>query len=280
MKNRDNNNNLVIGELPRLHAVTIDGLIFHEEPDIFRVKELIDELSESGILNHPPVVMNVNNFGKKIIIDGANRITALQKMGLKRIIVQEVNIPEPRLKLDRWHHVLEKIHPSILLDFANSIDGLKLKKSSSITSHKYLFCIRFSENNFYYAFGYDDLIKQIRQLKKFTECFKNHSYRDRVSYTNLNYLRNNYRRFSALIMYRPLTVDQVVRTALKGVTLPSGITRFLLPKRALHCNIRLDFLQKEISLDEINQEFDDFITNKIRNKRIRFYREPTFHFDD
>ncbi|MEE9189331.1 MAG: ParB N-terminal domain-containing protein [Candidatus Neomarinimicrobiota bacterium] len=280
MKNRINNNNLVIGELPLLCVVNIDEILFHEEPDLYRVDGLINELTESALLKHPPVVTNSNNVDKKILIDGANRVTALQKMGLKRIIVQVVNIPEPRLKLDCWHHVLEDISPRALLDFAYSIDGIKLIKSSSHTSEGYLFSIRFSENTLYNAFGHADLMHQMEQLKKFVESFKNHPYRDRVSYTNLEYLKKNYQRFSALITYRHLTIDQVISMAMKGVTLPSGITRFLLPKRALHCNIKLNVLQQEKSLKELNQEFDKFIMNKIRNKRIRFYHEPTFHFDD
>ena len=66
----------------------------------------------------------------------------------------------------------------------------------------------------------------------------------------------------------------------QNVLLPSGVTRVLLPKRALRFNMRLDILRSRLSTEEKNLLLDETIQQKIADKRIRFYRESTFSFDE
>ncbi len=61
---------------------------------------------------------------------------------------------------------------------------------------------------------------------------------------------------------------------------PSGITRVLLPKRALCFNLQLEILRVGLSLEEKEAWLQQTIREKVAAKSIRFYREPTFSFDE
>jgi hypothetical protein len=104
--------------------------------------------------------------------------------------------------------------------------------------------------------------------------------RDRVSYTNMSDLAKHYRDFSALVCYKAFTKDEVLTLSLEGRKFPSGVTRFSIPKRALYFDLPLSFLEGEGSAETKQAELDEIIRGKIRDKKIRFYVEPTFIFDD
>ena len=77
----ENNKTLKIGELPELHIVGLDDVVLHEDPDMERVARLVDRFSADGILKNPPVVGRRKGH-RRIVLDGANRITALRKLGV------------------------------------------------------------------------------------------------------------------------------------------------------------------------------------------------------
>jgi hypothetical protein len=64
------------------------------------------------------------------------------------------------------------------------------------------------------------------------------------------------------------------------VHFPHGITRFSVPKRALSFNLPLSLLQGEGTHEEKHILLQLHMLDKIRNRRIKFYEEPTFYFDD
>jgi len=101
-----------------------------------------------------------------------------------------------------------------------------------------------------------------------------------VSYTNLEHLKNNYSQFCALIVFRKLTKDELVEVTNNGMRIPSGITRIIMPKRALRINVPLDILRFDVSAEQKNYWLQNRINEQIRDKSIRFYHEPTFLFDE
>ncbi len=76
----EKNGDLKIGELPELHIVGLDDIVLHEDPDMERVARLVDRFSADGILKNPPVVGRSKGH-RRIVLDGANRVTALRKLG-------------------------------------------------------------------------------------------------------------------------------------------------------------------------------------------------------
>ena len=62
--------------------------------------------------------------------------------------------------------------------------------------------------------------------------------------------------------------------------MPTGITRHIIPARALRVNIPLDLLQADIPLAEKNAWWHERVKAKLADNQIRFYQESTYLFDE
>jgi hypothetical protein len=93
-------------------------------------------------------------------------------------------------------------------------------------------------------------------------------------------LVRNYRNFTALLTFRPFTLEDLQELTHWDRRVPSGVTRILLPKRALRFNLQLEMLRAGLSVEEKEEWLQQTILEKVGDKSIRFYREPTFFFDE
>ena len=70
------------------------------------------------------------------------------------------------------------------------------------------------------------------------------------------------------------------RIAESGERLPSGVTRFLPPRRVLGFDLPLSFLATDLPLSEKRRRFEAIVAERFESGRVRFYAEPTIVFDD
>lgn len=297
-KNDVKNDALKIGELPKLHIIAIEDVVLHEDPDIERVTRLVDRLSADGILKNPPVVASTAGNSKRIVLDGANRLTALIKLGLPHVLVQEIDLQDRGLDIDCWHHAIEHLTREEILIHADQTDGVKVvyggaeqraeqrgeedgeEDREETAASDFLCRVAFADGESVVFKGSEILLERIQQLQQFTHVYQKFAYLDRVSYTNLDDLRRNYMHFTALISFGRFTKDDLITLTNAEVRVPSGITRVLLPKRALRFNLQLEMLSASLSLEEKEKWLQESIREKVNDKSIRFYREPTFFFDE
>lgn len=274
------NGNLKIGELPELHIVGLEEVVLHEDPDMERVARLVDRFSADGVLKNPPVVGRSKGH-RRIVLDGANRITALRKLGYAHVLVQELDLFHPGLSLGTWHHAIESMSAEELLDHAASIPGVTVAADAEPAhSIPKLARFLFPTGRTVSLEGADDLDERVVQLHKLTKPYHRFALFDRVSYTNLDDLTRNYRNFTALLTFGPVSLEDLQDLTHWDRRVPSGVTRVLLPKRALRFNLQLEMLRAGLSLEDKESWLQQTILDKVADKSIRFYREPTFFFDE
>ncbi|UCF77877.1 MAG: hypothetical protein JSW03_07120 [Candidatus Eiseniibacteriota bacterium] len=279
----ENQDELKIGQLPRLSIMPIGDILVHEEPDVGRVARLIDCFGQQGILRNPVVVAVVDGNPRRLLLDGTNRSAALTKLGVADVLVQEVELEDRGLIVSQWHHAIENLASDALREHLARVPGLFRINSGSGAedgNRNFVCRIGFSDGAVASLAGTGDLLQDAGLLRRFTSLYSGSSQMDRVSYTNPADLRRNYPRLSALVSFRRFTKADIVRLTDAGERLPSGITRVLLPKRALNFNLRLDVLKSGLSTAEKNEWLQNTIRHRVMNKSIRFYREPTFSFDE
>ena len=278
--NSERNGHLKIGELPELHMVGLDDVVLHEDADTERVARLVDRFSAEGILKNPPVVGR-SPGQRSIVLDGANRITALRKLGYSHVLVQELDLTDPGLSLGTWHHAIERLGAQELLDHAGSVEGARLEEmAQSPDGEPGLARFHFRDGRVVTIQGADDLDGRVTQLHQLTRVYHRFAQFDRVSYTDLKDLTRHYRDFTALLIFRPFTLDDLQELTQRDRRVPSGITRILLPKRALRFNLQLEMLRAGLSVEEKEEWLQQAILERVAGKAIRFYREPTFFFDE
>jgi hypothetical protein len=279
-KERGDNGPLKVGELPELHMAGLDDVVLHEDPDMERVARLVDRFSADRVLKNPPVVGRFEKR-RRIVLDGANRVTALRKLGYTHVLVQELDLFDPGLGIETWHHVIERLSPEDLLTHVASVEGVSLEEEKGPSSRPpQLARFQFGDGRAVSLSGAEELDERVVQLHKITRIYHRFADFDRVSYTNLGDLARNYRNFTALVSFRPFTREDLQELTHWDRRVPSGVTRVLLPKRALRFNIQLEILRAGLSLEEKESWLQQRILEKVADKSIRFYREPTFSFDE
>lgn len=272
---------LKVGELPELHMVALDEIVLHEDPDMERVTRLVDRFSADGVLKNPPVVGRSKGH-RHIVLDGANRVTALRKLDYSHVLVQELELFDSGLQLESWHHAIESIPQNELLSHAASVEDVSLVEGEDphISDPSVLARFRFPNERSVTLVGSEELLERVRQLRGITRVYHSFSNFDRVSYSGMEHLVRNYRSFTGLISFRRFLLEDLQNITDQDERVPSGITRILLPKRALRFNIQLELLRAGLSLEEKERWLQQTILEKVAEKSIRFYREPTFFFDE
>jgi len=76
------------------------------------------------------------------------------------------------------------------------------------------------------------------------------------------------------------TKDDLVALAQVGAVLPAGITRHIIPGRALRVNAPLDLMHEDRPLDEKQAWLDAWLRARRADRGVRYYAEPTFLFDE
>lgn len=290
MAENNYNNHLAIGELPILRVVSVKDLVFHEEPDEERLLNLVNRLGGEAILKNPPIVARVGNNGQFVILDGANRVTALTKLGFKQIAVQLVDFKDPLLSLYCWNHAVEKLDQAYFSRKVRKMPGVKICDGptdiivesgvSEYNGRNFICHLTSPEGITLSVISEGDLLRQVQELREITDLYLSSPLHDRVSYNNLEHLKHNYPDFCTLVTFRRFDKDEFLQVVNNGLKLPAGVTRVFLPKRALGVNIPLEFLKSGLTVDEQNHWLEETILHKVRDKSIRFYREPTFVFDE
>src|SRR5262245_40397122 len=96
-------------QLPDLRIVPTEHLFLHEDVEPGRVERIVERLSQDQVLKNPIIVAELDDFGHYVVLDGANRSTALKQLGVRDALVQVVDYGDPEVKLDTWYHLVSDI---------------------------------------------------------------------------------------------------------------------------------------------------------------------------
>src|SRR2546430_16613 len=96
-----------VAEAPDLRVVPVNKIIPHELEDVSRAEPLIRRLPQDGVLKNPPIVTTLDgDQGQYVILDGTNRVMALDALKYEHALVQVVKYEEPYVELQTWNHVV------------------------------------------------------------------------------------------------------------------------------------------------------------------------------
>lgn len=276
-------------DLPTLRILPVKGLLLHEWHDDQRSKPLIERLRASGILRNPPMVTPLeDSSGRYMVLDGANRTTALDHMGVPHCLAQVVAAGDPKLKLRKWNHVLWNWSPEALLEAIRSIEHLDfqeidpgIKRRQSEWPRKTLVWLQTPDGRAFIARSKPaGLEARAAKLAEIAETYLRKAELDRTTAQRVSEVNGVYEDLCAVVVYPPFSVKQVLELCSQGVLLPPGVTRFMVSPRALRVNYPLEALTAEKSLSEKNEALERWINERIARKGVRYYDEPTVLYDE
>jgi hypothetical protein len=272
--------------LPHLELLPLGDLLEHERHDDQRAAPLINRIQESGVLRNPPIVTQVQDGSSRhMILDGANRVTALQKLGFEHVVVQIVEPDDPGLKLYNWNHVVWDFEASELLAGIDQLPDLFVVRGdhvSSISPNEQDLARFESVSGDLHTIcsSAQDLVSRVSQLNSLVDIYQPHASLDRTSEWSMVRLKSTYENLCGLVIFPRFEIRQVLFLAGRGCLLPTGITRFTVSPRVLHLNYPLEAMAREEPIDAKNLELQNFLQQRVASKGVRYYAEATYLFDE
>ena len=276
----------MIQNLPTLRILPLESLILHEDHDDQRTLPLVEKLRAAGILRNPPIVMPLaDGSNRYMVLDGANRVTALQEMEFPHIVAQVVEANNPNVNLQTWNHVIWGMPTKTLMSELRTFKGLeviKINTSRSLDAPKYVpVQIRLPDGKFYILTeSPSDLPAHIGTLHKIVDAYKTRASLDRTSQTLIDAFKPIYPDLTGLVIFPSFKIKTVLKLAAQQIVLPTGITRFTVSPRALHLNYPLHELSSGKPVEYKEAYLKKWIDERVKKKGVRLYSEATFLFDE
>ena len=196
-------------------------------------------------------------------------------------MVQVVDYGE--VELDTWGHLVTGIRPE---SFAQSLakTGLDLGLATPQSARERLAHREIAAsiaNPKGDVFALPGGASETQVLHRLTSIYNGQSTIHRVTTDNLAELLPYHDGVAALIRFPRYTPDEILYLASNGHKLPTGITRHVIPGRALRVNLPLSMLMdQQRSTEQKNEWLRTWITHKLTGREIRYYQESTFLFDE
>jgi hypothetical protein len=274
--------------IPILEILPIEKLILHEFHDHQRTPPIIESIRQDRMLRNPPIVVPLEDGSERfMVLDGANRITALRDMGVPHTIVQIVKSDDTGLELTPWNHVIWGTTPNVLLDWARDVPGLSLLPCTEENLFRGLLDIRslaimhLADGQIYTVYTQEiELVHRVKALNKLVNCYIKRANMDRTTNYTIDPLRSLYPDLSGLVLLPPYRLEDVLDLVSQGHLMPTGSTRFIIAGRALHVKFPLEILENGQSLEQKRAWLQDWLKDSLLRKRVRYYTEPIYMFDE
>ena len=276
-------------ETADLRIVALDRLVEHEYNDEQRTAPLAERLKAEGLLKNPPIVAPLDDVedGRFVVLDGANRTTALQMLGYPNCLVQVVKYEDPPVTLTTWHHVIAGIALEDYVQAIHAIDGMNMEPIDLLharagLARRDLLAYTICADGRVYAARCEShtLHQQNSLLNAMVDTYKNRGRLFRAATDHLNEAHRLYPDLTGLVIFPRYDASEVIALARAGELLPTGLTRHLIQGRVLRTNYPLGELCAPDSLAAKNDRLQAWMRRKLGSKEIRFYGEATYLFDE
>lgn len=255
--------------MPVLRVVPLESIHRHEEVDPLRVNRLMGRIADEGSQVNPMVCSEAPS-GELVVLDGATRTEALKLLGLHYGVVQIVD--PASVTLETWHHVVRQCPPRQLMAEVNACEDLTFTEENGTPR------IHLADDDIFSVHSRG--LSPNATLSALVGAYVGRHTVSRVTDPDVVSVTWRFPDWAAIIEFPTLTVEDVMKAALGQDVVPAGITRFLVPERALRLNADLSLLRSEDSLGEKQQALDSLLEARARAGRIRRYEEAIIILDD
>jgi hypothetical protein len=266
-------------DLPDLRVVPSAALRLHEDSDLERVERLTRRLTADGVLRNPPIAAALDDPGGEfVVLDGANRVTAMQRSGLPHQVVQIVAYDDPSVVVDVWAHLLQRdgaLVRALPLWMPAGEDDVRRGLEGGAFA-----CGLVTARGAWGARIDGTLEDRVRALAAIVGAYKGKVPIYRVAAADFEALADEYGGADALVLFPRFSKSEIRAVARLPVKLPSGISRHIVPLRALRLNVDLALLAGDEPVEAKQARLDAMIRARLLERRVRLYPEATVLYDE
>jgi len=293
---------LIDPETPDLRILPIDVLVEHEYNDAQRTAPLAKRLEAEGLLKNPPIATPLGDgpssfdlrsggsgqAARYVVLDGANRVTALGSLKYPHCLVQIVRYQPPPVTLSTWHHLVTDIDLDKFSAELDAIDGLDCREIDLLHARAGLarrdfiaYTVRADGKVFAASATKSASIHEKNNLlNAMVDTYRERGRLFRATTDQVEDARRLYPALTGLVIFPNYEPSEVMALARDGELLPTGLTRHLIQGRALRVNYPLSNLKTNKSLESKNAALAEWLRTKMASKEVRYYAESTYLFDE
>lgn len=269
---------------PDLRVIETARLLLHEEPDPVRVDRLTRSLQRDGVLRNPAMVAQAPEQ-HAVVLDGANRITALRTLGIPHAVVQVVPYGSPEVSLSTWRHYIRDDGRPSLSEAVAALDGVRVIPATDAREAEGRLARRDAvaaiiDGRVAALIGrLGDIVADANTLNRIVALYRGTGRIYRVDSGDAEALSGAYGP-GTLVIFPPFGKDEILLIAARGGRLPTGITRHIIPGRALRLNVPLSVLAGPEGAAAKQRHLDATLQERWLEHGVRYYAEPTYLFDE
>jgi len=274
-------------ELPDLRFVPVASLVPHERHDEQRAMPLVERMKAAGVLKNPPIVAPLDAAASRfVVLDGANRTIAARVAGLPHLLVQVVDYHHSDLVLSTWHHALVDVDVAWLRIALESVAGLRACREDPMHARAMLArreAIATADlgTETLALCGDGDLHARNAVLNGIVDLYRGVKRFHRVTAETLAAAKTRFPGASTLVVFPHFEKAEILELATSGARVPAGITRHLIPWRALRVNVPLETLaDASRSPEQKTAWLAGWVAERVMHRNVRFYEESTVVFDE
>lgn len=266
-----------------LRIVPTAEVLLHERTDPERVRRLTAALIDANVLRNPPVVAQIQD-GRFVVLDGATRTTAIRELGINHILVQVVDYGH-NVDLNTWHHLLRpRAYETViqaLTHFPNAdVVECSVEETHTLLSSKGAAAAVASADGKAYALSTPSQSQIAELLCNLVDLYGGFGEIYRIANEDLDVAIRASDDVRGVVLFPSWTPADIIAAATTPALLPAGITRHGIHGRALNVNLSLDMLSISAGLDSKREWLDAWLRKKMTARKVRYYHEAVFLFDD
>lgn len=271
---------------PDLQLVPARRIRFHEALEGRRTQRLVERLKSEARLRNPPIVASMPD-GDYLLLDGANRVSALQQLGYSHVPVQVVEYGAPSVQLKGWHHLLMESDSLELRAIYSRLPCVSVRKVEqaelpALLELRQVYAVLVEYGNEFWglfpAQGERPAVeRRVEVLNSLVGAYEGQTKIERIKLADYSQLPRAINEAKhELILFPVLHKEELVTVAAQGIRIPTGLTRHLIPGRTLGLNLELAFLMELETHEEKVAHFERYLSELAVEGRIRYYEEPVF----
>lgn len=271
--------------VPDLRLVPTHRVRFHELAERSRTSRLVERMRRERFLRNPPIVaeLGADDF---MLLDGANRVSAFREIGWSHVPVQVIDYGDDAVQLKGWHHLLLQGKALDLKAAYEKLPGVRVERVGDgelgrvlelRRAHAVLVDDATNAWGLFPESGRVELTAWRETLEAVVAAYEGRTALERIKIADFRRLPDVLLAAPhQLVLFPTVTKAELLAFAFDDERIPTGITRHLIPGRALGLHLPLEFL--ETAEDDAAKVafFRDFVETLERSGRIRYYEESVF----
>jgi hypothetical protein len=214
-----------------------------------------------------------------VILDGANRCYAFEQLKYPHILVQIAPYESGHVDLLTWRHVVCAWNPEAFLEQLAQVRNIELVEKPDEQAIAQI--ILKDERFFAVRAPVKTTHERNAALREVVGIYQRNAVLHRTALTDPDHIWPLFPDAIALVLFPQYQPADIMAAAQQKAFLPPGISRHIVHGRAIHVNFPLAKLRDENTrLAEKNRELMVWLQQKLANRKIRYYAEATYQFDE